>query len=476
MSVILEFPYGRDVALTEGRSIEVWTSAGAIFTPTLESIVRASRVLTAAGAFSDGDTVTIQRATPQQGAAVNLVYTLKTALTPTRGEVLIGGSIDNALTNLARAMNGTGTPGTDYATGTPPVGDFLAVADTGVDTLTLTALNGGDAYNTAVAAFAESGVNTSWAAATNGVDSPDWQEAIADGSGEAAYANMSATPVVRNDAMKFCPIASQLTGKGRRFRIADNAGAAFESRHIDVITTDHPAAGKTNGALYAGVLDDPTDLAVGGLTVEIPNSAHADWNDWLDGPYSVPNSDDIIKGDWMYLFDPDTGAYGWAEIKSYDFDGGTGNQGLITFTTGAGVKIAATLRAALRLWYVVYSSNPSIVPEIAAGAVSAAAVGTGAIDADAIAAAALTAAKFAANAVDANALAADAVDKIIDEVIEGAVTMRQMLRGFAAALLAKASGLDTTTAVYRDIGDTKPRITATVDANGNRSAVTLDLT
>lgn len=45
-----------------------------------------------------------------------------------------------------------------------------------------------------------------------------------------------------------------------------------------------------------------------------------------------------------------------------------------------------------------------------------------------------------------------------------------------AALAGKASGLATTTAIYRAADDTKPRITATVDANGNRSAVTLDET
>lgn len=63
-----------------------------------------------------------------------------------------------------------------------------------------------------------------------------------------------------------------------------------------------------------------------------------------------------------------------------------------------------------------------------------------------------------------------------DDVVEGTTTVRQMLRGFASALMGKASGLATTTAVYRDIGDTKARITATVDADGNRSAVTRDLT
>lgn len=81
-----------------------------------------------------------------------------------------------------------------------------------------------------------------------------------------------------------------------------------------------------------------------------------------------------------------------------------------------------------------------------------------------------------ANTVSASALAADAVDEILDEVIEGTTTLRQMLRGYASALLSKASGLETTTAIFRDIGDTKPRITATVDADGNRTAITLDLT
>jgi hypothetical protein len=50
------------------------------------------------------------------------------------------------------------------------------------------------------------------------------------------------------------------------------------------------------------------------------------------------------------------------------------------------------------------------------------------------------------------------------------------MRGFLAVLLGKASGLATTTAVYRDVADTKDVITATVDADGNRTAITRDLT
>lgn len=45
---------------------------------------------------------------------------------------------------------------------------------------------------------------------------------------------------------------------------------------------------------------------------------------------------------------------------------------------------------------------------------------------------------------------------------------------FAAVLLGKASGLEGTTAIYRAADDSKDRVTATVDDDGNRSAVTLD--
>lgn len=69
-------------------------------------------------------------------------------------------------------------------------------------------------------------------------------------------------------------------------------------------------------------------------------------------------------------------------------------------------------------------------------------------------------------------------DALLDRTsgIETSWTLRQALRIILSAAGGKASGLATTTAVYRDVGDTKARITATVDADGNRSAVTLDNT
>lgn len=53
-------------------------------------------------------------------------------------------------------------------------------------------------------------------------------------------------------------------------------------------------------------------------------------------------------------------------------------------------------------------------------------------------------------------------------------TVRETLRIVLSACGGKGAGLGGTTATYRDTNDTKDRITATVDADGNRSAVTLD--
>lgn len=78
------------------------------------------------------------------------------------------------------------------------------------------------------------------------------------------------------------------------------------------------------------------------------------------------------------------------------------------------------------------------------------------------------------NAPNATALAAAAA-AILDLAngIETGYTVRQTLRLVAAALCGKLSGANTTEVTIRDITDAKNRIVATVDADGNRSAVTL---
>ena len=67
-----------------------------------------------------------------------------------------------------------------------------------------------------------------------------------------------------------------------------------------------------------------------------------------------------------------------------------------------------------------------------------------------------------------NAAIADAVH---DEVVEGTVTLRQALRLFLSVMTGKSSGGGTTSITFRDISDTKNRLSVTVDSKGNRTAV-----
>lgn len=58
--------------------------------------------------------------------------------------------------------------------------------------------------------------------------------------------------------------------------------------------------------------------------------------------------------------------------------------------------------------------------------------------------------------------------------IETGQTVRHGLRLMLAALAGKLAGAATTTVTIRDTNDSKNRISATVDSDGNRTAVTLD--
>ena len=65
-------------------------------------------------------------------------------------------------------------------------------------------------------------------------------------------------------------------------------------------------------------------------------------------------------------------------------------------------------------------------------------------------------------------------DNVWGTLIEAGFTAEQILRLTAAVLLNKASGGNTASVVFRDIADTKNRVTLAVDSFGNRSSTTLD--
>ena len=85
---------------------------------------------------------------------------------------------------------------------------------------------------------------------------------------------------------------------------------------------------------------------------------------------------------------------------------------------------------------------------------------------------------IATDAVSADALKTDAITEIVTAIlaatVESTLDVKEVLRIVLAALAGKVSGGGTPTIKFRDAADALDRITATVDANGNRSAISLN--
>ena len=83
---------------------------------------------------------------------------------------------------------------------------------------------------------------------------------------------------------------------------------------------------------------------------------------------------------------------------------------------------------------------------------------------------------WGSGAITSSALSAGAIDAILDELIgDSSITFRQSLKLMVSALGGKLSGAATATVTFRNVSDSANVITATVDADGNRSAITLNL-
>lgn len=136
-------------ALTVAEARELLTPAD----KTPVNAVAGSGTLTVTGGgtqIADNDTVTID----------TKVYTFKTALTPTEGEVLIGASDTATLLNLLNAINHTGTPDTDYKCAA--VHPTVTGTSSDATTLVVTAKTKGVAGNSI--ATTETGAELSWGA------------------------------------------------------------------------------------------------------------------------------------------------------------------------------------------------------------------------------------------------------------------------------------------------------------------------
>jgi len=71
------------------------------------------------------------------------------------------------------------------------------------------------------------------------------------------------------------------------------------------------------------------------------------------------------------------------------------------------------------------------------------------------------------------ALSVAGVDAILDDVVEGTLTLREITRIMLASLAGKSSGGGTATIIFKGADGVTTRITATTDSNGNRTAITV---
>lgn len=130
------------------------------------------------------------------------------------------------------------------------------------------------------------------------------------------------------------------------------------------------------------------------------------------------------------------------------------------------------------------ATSNGVLDALGAGIITAAAIASGAITDVKIATDAITAAKIATDAITEiqNGLATSAqlgtngsaLSAIPARTVEGTIDEIEAARLILAAIAGKSTGGGTATITFRDVADSKARITATVDGSGNRTAVTLD--
>lgn len=126
-------------------------------------IIGASAAVAASGTLTSDNT----NVTTLDTVTIGLqVYTFKTALTAitTANQVLIGADADASLLNLIRAINATGTPGTDYGSLTPQNPLVTAAAAVTAHAFLITANTPGGIGNAIVTT--EGSTHLSWGAAT----------------------------------------------------------------------------------------------------------------------------------------------------------------------------------------------------------------------------------------------------------------------------------------------------------------------
>jgi hypothetical protein len=216
------------------------------------------------------------------------------------------------------------------------------------------------------------------------------------------------------------------TGAGQSRLIADYIGGTKTAivRHSWVTTPDDTTVYRIYP--YSGILLANTGICVGGSANTITLNA------------SAPATADTYEGHTVYI------------------SGGTG-EGQARLITAYSAGRVATVYPAWDVQPVAAASVYIILP-----------IGVGNIYDSVVSILEDTGTTLPASIAALNDIT---VDSIHDEVIEGTVTFRQAMRLLLSVMTGKSSGGGTTTITFRDIADSKDRLSCTVDSCGNRTAV-----
>lgn len=319
----------------------------------------------------------------------------------------------------------------------------------------------------------------------------------------AAFANATNDPVHEGGGVySWTPSGTELEAKAILLRIVDSATKVWLDALIVIETKGHPSAMHPHQGI---------PLPDAGLITGTPTSTTAA----LGG--NLAATDDLANGAGIY-FSAGTGAK-QAARQIVDYDQATDTvtvdpawaitpdtttvYHLIPMAPAPAatanlpeVSVAAILTAALADLFAEDSGTTyasavagSVVKEIADNAGGSALTEAGIADAvwDEAQSGHTTAGTFGELATeiaqiitDIAALndptAAAIAAAILAEVVEGSFTVQQSLALQNSAAAGKVSGAATTSMALRDLADTLDRMSPTVDADGNRSAITYDFT
>lgn len=250
-------------------------------------------------------------------------------------------------------------------------------------------------------------------------------------------------------------------------RVVDYLDAAVSSRLSSAGYTAPPSAASNADAIWDEVLADHLTAGTTGNALNAAGSAGDPWSTALPGAYGSGSAGKIIGdnlnatvGSRSTQTSVDTIA-GYIDTEVAAIKAKTDNLPASPAAVGSAMTLTADYDAAKT------AATQTSVNDVPTNAELASAL-AGADDAVLAAIAGLsipTAAQNAAALMD------------LSNGVETGLTPRQALRLLAAAAAGELSGAATTTIVIRNaVADSKDRITATVDADGNRSAVTVDLT